>query len=60
MKIKIYHVSKGLESKFNLFSKPWIYKSKFEDWMIVKIFGIYFWIYPKEHRLNFFKSKNGR
>lgn len=51
MKIKLYHISTGLESKFNLFSKPWYYKSKFEDWKIVRFFGIYFWIYLKEHKI---------
>jgi len=51
MKIKIYHISIGLESKFNLFSPLWFYKSKFEDWRILRIFGIYFWIYPKIHKI---------
>ena len=51
MKIKIYHISIGLESKFNLFSLPWFYKSKFEDWFVLRIFGIYFWVYPKEHKI---------
>jgi hypothetical protein len=55
MKIRIYHISTGLESKFNLFSKIWYYKSKFEDWRILRLMGIYFWIYPKEHKLIFFK-----
>jgi len=50
MKIKIYHISKGLESKFNIFAPWWYYRSKFESWLIIRIFGIYFWIYPKEHK----------
>lgn len=51
MKITIYHISIGLDSEFSLISKPWYYKSKFENWRIVRLFGIYFWIYPKEHRV---------
>ena len=51
MKLKIYHISLGRESSFNLYSKPWYYKSKYEEWRIIRLFGIYFWIYPKEHSL---------
>ncbi len=56
MKIKIYHISIGLESKFNLFSKPFYYKSKFENWRVLKIFGVYLWIYPREHNLKFSRA----
>jgi len=53
MKIKIYHISKGLESKFNLFSPFWFYSSKFESWIVIRVCGIYFWIYPKFHDISF-------
>ncbi len=46
----LYHVSIGLESRFNL-KRFWFYKSKTEDWFIVALFGIFFWVYPKRHRI---------
>ncbi len=48
MKLTIYHVSLGMESKFDFFSRVWFYYSS-EKWFILRLFGIYFWFYPKIH-----------
>ena len=46
--MKFYSIAKGLESLFDLFSKPWFYCSKYDKWFILRLFGVYLWIYPKE------------
>jgi len=47
MKIEFYSIAKGLESRFDILSKPWFYRSKYESWSILRLFGIYIWFYPK-------------
>jgi len=51
MKIKLFFPKTGRDSKFSFLSLPWAYKSKFEDWSIVRVFGIYIWFYPKTYQI---------
>ncbi|WP_128699481.1 hypothetical protein [Candidatus Velamenicoccus archaeovorus] len=44
----MYRISVGMESKFNLFSPFWFYRSRYEEWFIVRIFGIYYWFHEKK------------
>jgi len=39
-----------MESKFSLFSPFWFYRSRYEEWFIVRIFGIYYWFHEKKKK----------
>jgi hypothetical protein len=41
-------ISKGMESKFDLFSPPWFYRSRYEKWFIIRVFGIYYWFHENK------------
>jgi hypothetical protein len=50
MTLQIWHITRGLESRFSLAAPLWFYRSKYEPWFIIRLFGIYWWFHLKGHR----------
>lgn|GEM_PF-2019148 len=51
MKMTLYFPKTGRDSKLSLLSLPWFYKSKLEGWIILRLFGLYLWLYPKTYQI---------